>query len=93
MWKKYETIIICLKYIGSFLLLLALAACVSAGGEQREDGVPTLTYATLSGQVDREMVDRFNAEHEGEIQIKVVDYSEGIDEGSHQGMDLSLIHI
>ena len=93
MWKKYETIIICLKYIGSFLLLLALAACVSAGGEQREDGVPTLTYATLSGQVDREMVDRFNAEHEGEIQIKVVDYSEGIDEGSHQGMDRLLKEI
>ena len=48
-----------------------LAGCKDAGGEQREDGVPTLTYATLSGQVDREMVDRFNAEHEGEIQIKV----------------------
>ena len=56
--------------------LLVLAGCKDAGGEQREDGVPTLTYATLSGQVDREMVDRFNAEHEGEIQIKVVDYSE-----------------
>ena len=79
------------------VFLLALAVCLlpacGAGGEKREEGVPTLIYATLSGQVDREMVDGFNAEHEGEIQIKVVDYSEGVDEGGRQGMDRLLTEI
>ena len=91
MQKRNETIAICFMCIGS-LLLLTLAAC-STGGQDQEKGVTILTYATLSGQVDREMVDKFNTEHAGEVQIEVADYSEGIDEGGRQGMDRLLTEI
>ncbi len=79
--------------IASFLLCLVLTACSAGGENQTEEGIPILTYATLSGEVNRELVDDFNAEHEGEIQLEVLDYSEGIDEGGHQGMDRLLTEL
>lgn len=63
---------------GVILLLgvLFLAAC-GAGGEDSpvEAEVQTLVLATVSGNVDREMVSRFNLAH-SDVQIEVKDYSE-----------------
>ncbi len=80
------------------LLLLVLSAC-SAGGEnpapdpEPEPGVTTLIYAQISEDgVDREWLDRFNREHEGEVQIEVRDYSQ-TSEGGQQGMDLLMTEI
>ena len=80
------------------LLLLVLSAC-SAGGEnpapdpEPEPGVTTLIYAQISEDgVDREWLDRFNREHEGEVQIEVRDYSQ-MSEGGQQGMDLLMTEI
>ena len=75
-------------------LLLVLSAC-SAGGENatKEPGVTTLIYAQISENgVDREWLDRFNREHEGEVQIEVRDYSQ-TSEGGQQGMDLLMTEI
>lgn len=90
MQRRDRAAAIWLGCIGSLLLLLSLTACKSAGGE---DKGPTLTYATLSGQVNRELVEKFNIEHTGEIQIEVLDYSEGFAEGGHQGMDRLITEI
>ena len=76
------------------LLLLVLSAC-SAGGENamQDPGVTTLIYAQISENgVDREWLDRFNREHEGEVQIEVRDYSQ-TSEGGQQGMDLLMTEI
>ena len=80
------------------LLILVLSAC-SAGGEnpapdpEPEPGVTTLIYAQISENgVDREWLDRFNREHEGEVQIEVRDYSQ-TSEGGQQGMDLLMTEI
>ena len=79
-------------------LLLVLSAC-SAGGEnpapdpEPEPGVTTLIYAQISEDgVDREWLDRFNREHEGEVQIEVRDYSQ-TSEGGQQGIDLLMTEI
>ena len=75
-------------------LLLVLSAC-SAGGENatKEPGVTTLIYAQISENgVDREWLNRFNSEHEGEVQIEVRDYSQ-TSEGGQQGMDLLMTEI
>ena len=79
-------------------LLLVLSAC-GAGGEnpasepESEPGVTTLIYAQISEDgVDREWLDRFNREHEGEVQIEVRDYSQ-TSEGGQQGMDLLMTEI
>ena len=80
------------------LLILVLSAC-SAGGEnpapdpEPEPGVTTLIYAQISEDgVDREWLDRFNREHEGEVQIEVRDYSPASEHGE-QGMDLLMTEI
>ena len=79
-------------------LMLVLSAC-SAGGEnptpdpEPEPGVTTLIYAQISeDRVDREWLERFNREHEGEVQIEVRDYSQ-TSEGGQQGMDLLMTEI
>lgn len=79
-------------------LMLVLSAC-SAGGEnptpdpEPEPGVTTLIYAQISeDRVDREWLERFNREHEGEVQIEVRDYSQ-MSEGGQQGMDLLMTEI
>ncbi|MDE6931391.1 MAG: extracellular solute-binding protein [Oscillospiraceae bacterium] len=87
MQRKNSVLPIYLWYTCLFFLILLLTACASVGSEKQDQNVSTLIYATLSGRVNRELVDRFNAEHSGDVQIEVVDYSEGIDEGGHQGMD------
>ena len=75
-------------------LMLVLTAC-STGGENptKDPGVTTLIYAQLSENgVDREWLDRFNSEHEGEIQIEVRDYSQTSEYGE-QGIDLLMTEI
>ena len=83
-------------FLSSFIipLLLVLSAC-GAGGENAtpEPGVTTLIYAQISENgVDREWLNRFNSEHEGEVQIEVRDYSQ-TSEGGQQGMDLLMTEI
>ena len=87
-------------FLSSFVIpiLLVLSAC-SAGGEnptpdpEPEPGVTTLIYAQISENgVDREWLDRFNREHEGEVQIEVRDYSQ-TSEGGQQGIDLLMTEI
>ena len=87
-------------FLSSFVIpiLLVLSAC-SAGGEnptpdpEPEPGVTTLIYAQISEDgVDREWLERFNREHEGEVQIEVRDYSQ-TSEGGQQGMDLLMTEI
>ena len=87
-------------FLSSFVIpiLLVLSAC-GAGGEnpardpEPEPGVTTLIYAQISENgVDREWLDRFNREHEGEVQIEVRDYSQ-TSEGGQQGMDLLMTEI
>ena len=81
-------------------LVLVLTAC-SAGGQnpapgpepEPEPGVTTLIYAQISEDgVDREWLDKFNSDHEGEIQIAVRDYSQ-MSEGGQQGIDLLITEI
>ena len=81
------------------LLLAAVLAACSAGGQnpapepEPEPGVTTLIYAQISEDgVDREWLDQFNSEHEGEVQIEVRDYSQ-MSEGGQQGIDLLITEI
>ena len=75
-------------------LLLVLSAC-SAGGENptQDPGGTTLIYAQISEDgVDREWLEKFNSEHEGEIQIEVRDYSQTSEHGE-QGINLLMTEI
>ena len=85
------------QHLLSFFIIpfmLVLSAC-SAGGENAtpDPGVTTLIYAQLSENgVDREWLDRFNSEHEGEVQIEVRDYSQTSEHGE-QGINLLMTEI
>ena len=83
-------------FLSSFVIpiLLVLSAC-SAGGENptQDPGGTTLIYAQISEDgVDREWLEKFNSEHEGEIQIEVRDYSQTSEHGE-QGINLLMTEI
>ena len=77
-------------------VILLLAAC-SAGGQkavlEADPGVTTLIYAQLSANgVNQEVLNKFNLEHKGEVQIEVRDYTK-LSEGGKQGVDLLMTEI
>ena len=87
-----------MKRFWVFLLAAALAftAC-SAGGQkavlEADPGVTTLIYAQLSANgVNQEVLNKFNLEHKGEVQIEVRDYTK-LSEGGKQGVDLLMTEI
>ena len=87
-----------MKRFWVFLLTAALAftAC-SAGGQkavlEADPGVTTLIYAQLSANgVNQEVLNKFNLEHKGEVQIEVRDYTK-LSEGGKQGVDLLMTEI
>ena len=95
--KKVPLVRLRKQHLLSFFIIpfmLVLSAC-SAGGENTTPapGVTTLIYAQLSENgVDREWLDRFNSEHEGEVQIEVRDYSQTSEDGQ-QGLTLLMTEI
>ena len=77
-------------------VILLLAAC-SAGGQkavlEADPGVTTLIYAQLSANGgNQEVLNKFNLEHKGEVQIEVRDYTK-LSEGGKQGVDLLMTEI
>ena len=77
-------------------VILLLPAC-SAGGQkavlEADPGVTTLIYAQLSANgVNQEVLNKFNLEHKGEVQIEVRDYTK-LSEGGKQGVDLLMTEI
>ncbi len=85
-----------MKRFWVFLLAAALAftACSAGGREPPPDpGVTTLIYAQLSANgVNQEVLNKFNLEHKGEVQIEVRDYTK-LSEGGKQGVDLLMTEI
>lgn len=83
------------KLIVPLLIALLLTACESAGSQQSslEEGITTLTYATLTpDKVNREAVKQFNQQHR-DVQIEVKDYSSPDEGAEKNGRDRLLTEI